>query len=149
MSLLAFLLFISFAVTSRGSPSGAPATQEVCDNGLPNHGVAQQEGIPNFALFPSKTYVIGGEIITIELKPSADNSNKIFKGFFLHARTVDGESHVVGKFFADEDEPNPFNFRHCDDGINNTVTHFNNEPKQKISFTWRAPVDFDGIIQFR
>lgn len=124
-------------------PNGAPAS--VCNTLRPNHiGIAPQDSESPFKLVISKTSIVGGENLTIEIQ-SPDELH--FKGFFLVAFPSADTPKALGEFLADEETL--FNFRDCGDGSQNAVTHFNISMKRNISFKWKAPEDFTGLVHFQ
>ena len=137
------LILLTLVAYSVGSPVGAPAA--ACLSMTPNHGVEAQTSESPYRLSVSETAVKGGEIIKVELLAQPENS---FKGFLIQARTSGSEFQIVGEFLEDEDEATPFNFRDCASGTHNAVTHFSRDLKDKISFKWKAPENFEGSIQF-
>lgn len=141
--ILSFFL-LTFVGRCLAYPSGAPAG--VCDSLMPNHGQDPQDSISPFHLITSATSLESGETLRIQIQ--ADDGIS-FKGFFLQARTNEEEYQIVGEFLEDEEETTPFNFRNCSDGFQNAVTHFDNQDKTKISFSWKAPQNFDGSIHFQ
>lgn len=141
-----FLLSL-IVVSCRGSPNGAPATQAVCDQMTPNHGVAAQESASPFRLEVSSTSVKSGEILSVQI---ISDEGRSFKGFYLKALTNDPENpEVVGEFEADEDESTPFNFRDCSEKTRNAVTHASRDLKSKINFKWKSPISFGGSVHFK
>lgn len=141
---LIFLLLLIFAVSCMSFPTGAPASQSVCDSMTPNHaGALPQESASPYQLVVSSNSIKSGEILTVEIQA---NDERSFKGFLLMART--NTENIVGEFMQDENELLPFNFRDCSGENHNAVTHSNNDLKNKISFKWRAPEISDGIVHF-
>lgn len=146
MKLLSALIVISFAVTKcLASPNGAPPA--ACESMTPGHGFEAQTTISPYQLRTQQKAVKGGETVTVEIISTV--AGRSFKGFLLQARTEGDDYEIVGEFLENEDEPMPFNFRNCSTGIRNAVTHSNNDPKDRISFIWRAPENFEGPVRFR
>lgn len=146
MKILSALIVISFSVTKcYASPSGAPPA--ACDSMTPGHGFDPQTTISPYQLSVSQRSVKGGETVTVEIFSTV--SGESFKGFLLQARTEGDDYEIVGEFLENEDEATPFNFRNCSTGIRNAVTHANNNPKDRMSFIWRAPENFEGPVRFR
>lgn len=142
-----FLLFIALDFTVKiifAYPYGAPNTQNICDMLTPDHLVDPQETESPFEIAVSEASVEGGDIIQVEISSEQGRS---FQGFYLLARSKDNTSHVVGEFFSVQGQA-PFNFRNCGTESNNAVTHYDNLPKQKVIFNWKAPDEFDGIVNF-
>lgn len=145
MKLFSALIVISLAVAKcLTSPNGAPA--EACESMTPGHGVEAQTTISPYQLRVLQKTAKGGETVNVEIFSTNGDS---FKGFLLQARTEGDDYEIVGEFLENEDEATPFSFRNCSTGIRNAVTHFNNSPKEKMSFIWRAPENFEGPVRFR
>lgn len=125
-------------------PTGAP--ESVCNSLRPNHGFEPQDSESPYQLIASRLSASGGETIGIEIQSGEQN---FFKGFFLLALTNEENPKVIGEFLKDDDEETDFNFRDCRNGSHNSVTHFDNSMKQKISFKWRSPDDFEGSVHFQ
>lgn len=143
--ILCFLVCFSLR-NIHSSPNGAPELQSVCESMTPGHPAEPQTSRSPFNIAVSKISVKGGETIQVELE-STDGRD--FKGFYLQARTTSGQTQIVGEFLAAQGEQTPFNFRNCGSNSRNAVTHFDNQPKQRIAFDWRAPEDFEGTIIFQ
>lgn len=147
MKALRIFLFVSLtAKLAMSSPSGAPATQAVCDSLTPGHEVDSQQGPSPFSLVISPTTVKGGDIIKVEIQSS---DGRTFRGFYIQARTTEAEFQVLGEFLEDENETTPFNFRSCGGRANNAVTHFSRDDKSSIRFSWKAPQNFVGTMNFQ
>lgn len=146
MKLLLALIVISFAVAKcLATPNGAPPA--ACESMTPSHGFEAQTTISPYQLRTMQKTVKGGETITVEIFSTVVGES--FKGFLLQARTESVDYEIVGEFLENEDEATPFSFRNCSTGIRNAVTHSNNDPKDRISFIWRAPENFEGPVRFR
>lgn len=128
---------------SQASPNGAPQRDDVCSDMLPLHGANSQPLPAPFELIASENDIKGGERLKITIKNSGSAT---FKGFLLQART-DERNEIVGEFYGIA-QSEPFNFRDCALKSHNTVTHANNNPKQNLTFEWKAPNDFEGKIYF-
>lgn len=142
--ILIFLLCL--AVKSNGSPSGAPATQEVCETMKPSHGFEAQTTQSPFRIEVSSTSIKSGEIL--KLRISAEEG-RFFKGFFLLSQTKETEFQVLGEFLPDKNEEVNFGLRDCYGRMNNAVTHSNRNLKNETILEWKAPEIFDGTINFR
>lgn len=141
---LIFLFLLTFAVGCLASPTGAPDSETVCERMMPNHAGALPQEFPSpYQLVVSSKSIKSGEIISIEIQANEERS---FKGFLLMARS--NTVNIVGEFMRDENELLPFNFRGCSGVLNSAVTHSDNELKSKISFKWKAPENFNGIVHF-
>ena len=141
------ILFLGFSIKIIfASPNGAPDLQSICDSMMPGHVVDAQKSVSPFHLMASKTFAEGGELIQIEIEPDDGRS---FKGFYLQARTKENTPRIVGEFSAVEGGQTSFNFRNCGLESHSTVTHADNQLKQKVTFNWRAPDDFEGVIVFQ
>ena len=137
---------ISFVINSFGFPNGAPSTQAVCENLLPNHGVGALEFLSPFRLEVSSSLIKSGEILKVHIIAEEERN---FRGFYLLARTNEENFQVLGEFFVDDDESSPFNFRDCYEKTHNAVTHSTRDLKNKMTFKWKAPENFDGSVHFR
>lgn len=143
MQVRTLIVFLAIAYPLVAYPSGPPLS--ACDNLLPNHGVDPQDGESPFQILTSATSIQSGETITVQVQAEA---GRFFKGFFLVAHSTDG-SRFVGDYFYDSEEVSDVNIRNCGNGRFNAVGHANAVLKEKISFEWNAPADFEGSIQFQ
>lgn len=139
-----FLLFVALARSCFSYPSGAPLT--TCESLTPIHNVSSQESDFPYNLKVSSSEVKGGESVLVELQAEGDLT---FKGFLIQARSEVENWEILGEFFDDESNETPFNYRDCLTGVNNAVTHADNDTKQQASFYWRAPENFEGTIRFQ
>lgn len=140
------LIALSFKVlNSNASPSGAPQRDDVCTDMLPRHGNGTEpQTLPApFELIVSDVDIKGGERLRITIKNSGSAT---FKGFLLQART-DERNEITGEFY-EIIQSEPFNFRNCALKSHNCVTHANRDPKENVTFEWKAPYDFGGKIYF-
>lgn len=139
------LILLSLVKYYSALPTGAP--ESVCDALRPSHiGIEPQESESPYQIIASKLSASGGETIGIEIQ---SRDQIFFKGFFLLAFTNEENPKVLGEFFKDTDEETDFNFRDCRNGSHNAVTHFDTSMKQKISFKWKSPDDFEGSVHFQ
>lgn len=138
------LIALSFqALHLSASPGGAPQRDDVCSDMLPRHGVEAQAPSAPFELIPSENNIKGGERLKVTIQKTGGVT---FKGFLLQAR-ADESDEIVGEFHQIA-QSEPFNFRDCALRSHNCVTHANNNPKENITFEWKAPYNFEGKIYF-
>lgn len=140
------LVIVIFLTMCSAYPNGGPGTEAICNSMTPGHGVAAQETESPFRILTSISSAIGGDLVDVEIQ---SDEGRFFKGFYLTARTNEEAFRVVGQFLESSGDETPFNLRDCLDGIQNTATHFNNTNKDKISFKWKAPENFEGQVHFR
>lgn len=143
---LFLVLLVGLAAQCMASPNGAPRSEGICNSMVPSHEVEPEASISPYHLNVSATTVRGGERIEVEIYSDYEFE---FKGFLLEARTNEEEFRIIGEFFSAEGETTKFNYRDCQGGNDNAVTHFDNSFKEKIKFSWQAPYNFNGSIHFR
>lgn len=146
MKSIIILILVTLAVGTLGHGAGAPATQAVCESLAPDHGVGAQQGPSPFSIVASHNTARPGETIKITLTTSGGRS---FRGFYVQARSIGADFQVLGQFESYASENSPFHFRNCREGVNNSVTHANNQNKQNMSFLWRVPANFRGQMRFQ
>ena len=125
--------------------NGAP--ESVCDTLLPFHG----GGIPPqplasspFTIHPLSPVVGQGQIVRLEIE--SDIPNLAFKGFMIHARTVNAPYRVLGRFASSAD--GSIKLINCQ-GTENTATHSNTNLKVEFGLDWQAPTDYIGDVIFK
>lgn len=144
-------IFISLLLTlnciSKGFSRSDGINPSTCSSMSVSHdSFIAQEGECPFHILVSKTFVKVGELLKVVIQADEGRS---FRGFHLQARSkVDGTK-IIGEFLEDEKEKEKFKFRDCEAETHNAVTHSSNDLKQKISFKWKAPVNFEGEVNFR
>lgn len=141
-----FFVIVIFLTMCSAYPGGGPGSVEICNSMIPGHGFAAQEIESPFQISTSASSAIGGDLVDVEIQ---SDEGRFFKGFYLTARTNEETFRVVGQFLESSGDETPFNLRDCLDGIQNTATQFNNTNKDKISFKWKAPENFEGQVHFR
>jgi len=138
-----YLLIVLCVSSIHTLPNGAPET--TCYSLLPFHGGGSISPLQSQSLFsikPQNTAVGQGQILRIEIQGSIQHLS--FKGFMIHARTLNGK--IVGKFAASAD--GLVKLINCD-GNENTATHSNTNPKVDFGLDWQAPSDYLGEVIFK
>ncbi|XP_071496612.1 uncharacterized protein [Diadema antillarum] len=121
--------------------SGAPIS--ACSSLTPGHPYTPQTAASPFTINPKVQYYGPSAPIEVTLNATTGNS---FKGFIIQARAV-GSITPIGIF--GEDDTGEAQRLDCPaDFRANTLTHSSNRAKTSITFSWTAPNDIDGEIEF-
>ncbi|XP_045455053.1 putative ferric-chelate reductase 1 homolog [Melitaea cinxia] len=142
---LILIAVLSFVKICQQYGSGAPPL--ACDDQTPRHGDIQaQTSVPPYAIFTSASQVRQGDVLNVTIS-SPFGAPAPIGGFILQARGIQDTDKIVGKF-TKVPSSDLAQITSCR-GNNDTVTHTNPEEKPPLSFTWQAPNDFLGGIEFR
>ncbi|XP_047539509.1 putative ferric-chelate reductase 1 homolog isoform X1 [Vanessa atalanta] len=142
---LILITVLSLVNVSHQYGSGAPPL--ACVDQMPRHSDIQaQTSVPPYAIFTSASQVRQGDVLNVTIG-SPFGAPAPIGGFILQARGIQDTEKIVGKFTKVPD-PNLAQITNCR-GNNDTVTHTNPEEKAPLTFTWQAPDDFLGGIEFR
>ncbi|KAJ8708278.1 hypothetical protein PYW07_010403 [Mythimna separata] len=124
-----------------GAPSGA------CIDQTPRHeSIAAQSSTPPYLILTSSAQVRQGDTLQVTVGSPAGAPLPI-GGFILQARQIQNPDIIVGKFVGVPDA-SLTHVTTCSNP-NDTVTHSSPEDKPAMTFTWQAPSDFLGGIEFR
>lgn len=142
--LLVFLILINFLTLTTPLPNGAPTS--VCDTMLPFHGggIPPSTATSPFNVVTDAPAVAQGQTLHIEIQSVPPEL--LFGGFMIQARSINPPYRVVGRFAPSAD--GLVKLIDCD-GIDNTATHSNTNPKSNLGFQWQAPSDFLGDVVFK
>uniref|UniRef100_A0A914X625 Reelin domain-containing protein n=1 Tax=Plectus sambesii TaxID=2011161 RepID=A0A914X625_9BILA len=142
------LLLISLFAVVSANPNGAPCSQ--LDTMTPQHRGGVFDRPSPFKIDLSAPCYRDGQIITVTLRAKAKDGEEKFKGFVVQPRATcednAGEPKRVGKFLSNDNADANWKFQ-CDDDAT-SVTHTWNDLKEKITFDWVPPQDFDGELRF-
>ncbi|CAH2098145.1 unnamed protein product [Euphydryas editha] len=142
---LTLITVLSFVKISQQYGSGAPPL--ACVDQTPRHSDIQaQTSVPPYAIFTSASQVRQGDVLNVTIGSPFGAPTPI-GGFLLQARGIQDTEKIVGRF-TKVPNSNLAQITSCR-GNNDTVTHTNPEEKYPLSFTWQAPDDFLGGIEFR
>ncbi|CAH2311748.1 Hypothetical predicted protein [Pelobates cultripes] len=110
-----------------------------CDTMLPRHGNnSVQTTVPPYTVSASNYSFSPGDNITVTLKA---NSDIVFKGFFLQARTVSGNN-TVGYFTVTNSTIQTLD---CGGTVKSAVSHTSSINKSSISVLWTAPFTAENV----
>ncbi|KAL4224717.1 DOMON domain-containing protein frrs1L [Mactra antiquata] len=139
------LLFVTLIVVVSGYQTGPPSTQ--CGNMKPEHGVgATSNGNTRFEIICSKYTYSPNEVINVTLR--GKSSDDTFRGFLIQPRKAADVSGTVYKTVGSITS-NPSNTRDpCVDSTKTALCHKDNNDKTSVTFSWTAPSDDQGNIQF-
>lgn len=141
-SAVAFVFILSFISRIEAFPNGAP--QSVCASMTPGHGVAtQQSSSPFVTTTPNGEIALPGSPVQLELRPQ--NGDTAFRGYFVMAFDRADDSKPIGTF----QQPMDGKLIDCSGGMQNAVTHSNNNDKKSVKIEWTPPSDYSGQVVFK
>ncbi|XP_065561394.1 putative defense protein 3 isoform X2 [Artemia franciscana] len=150
-----YTLFIVVSVV-RAFPNGVPSL--ACNSMVPGHGLRPQSNENSQIVFEAEPNLVhaplrkdepmenrkknGPHVVTLTLR-STDGVP--FKGFFVQAQSenVDGS---FGQFLIHQ---GPGHYGNCGNGKRTSVTHADNNRKEKILLKWISPSNFTGEVKFK
>uniref|UniRef100_A0A6P6YN14 Ferric-chelate reductase 1-like n=1 Tax=Dermatophagoides pteronyssinus TaxID=6956 RepID=A0A6P6YN14_DERPT len=135
----AVVIFLILSYQSvNGRRNGAPI--ESCTSLKPNHGQNIQSQpkstnpfLFNITLYP---YMNDEEFVHIEIYTPDDNHRTVFRGFIVQARMANDQTVIADGQFVPMDSNQTRSFSCNNMEGNNTWTHSNNSPKQRVSAFW-------------
>jgi len=129
---IALCVITLFASKVAGYGSGAPESEQICQDLTPKHGVDPKTSNNPYQLSVDKQNVKAGEQIRLTISGSAP-----FKGFISQGRKLgaQGPAAPVGKFQPGENNK----LLNCGGVAGSTTTHTNNNDKSSITLVWTAP----------
>ncbi|CAG7708014.1 unnamed protein product [Allacma fusca] len=132
-----FSVILSVCDIVESNAGGGPTTPETCMNMKPKHGVEPQSDPSPYTIYSSKSEVKAGETVKLQICSSKEK----IKGFYVQGRKMDfmKETAPMGSFMLEEGSEKNSKLVSCSGGIQNTITHTNNNPKEHVNFIWNAP----------
>jgi len=130
---IALCVITLFASQVAGYGSGAPESEQICQDLTPKHGVDPKTSPNPYKLSVDKPKVKAGEQVCLTIS----GGNVPFKGFISQGRKLgaQGPAAPVGKFQPGENNK----LLNCGDIAGSTTTHTNNNDKNSISLVWTPP----------
>ncbi|XP_050707977.1 putative defense protein 3 [Eriocheir sinensis] len=134
------LLFLLALPLTRSYPNYVPA--EACERMTPgHHPFKPQTKCSPFEVIVSQESIVAGSSVAVNI-----TGRQYHEGFMVQAKDVDSGA-VIG--FWDVGKNNtlakPMTCWSQDD----TVTHTNEDHKNKVSVLWNAPADYNGTAVFK
>ncbi|XP_057372254.1 putative defense protein 3 [Daphnia carinata] len=123
---------------SRGAPEEACLTME------PEHGPSTQITPAPFSVTPQQNSIEKGGTVKVTIEAKSPRGS--FQGFLFVAVNPNDSPQPLGRFM---NSPRPARSIDCRPGLSNALTHRDAKGKDKLEFTWVAPPDFEGEIEFR
>jgi len=127
---IALCVITLFASKVAGYGSGAPESEQICQDLTPKHGVDPQKASNPYQLSVDKANVKCEEQVRLTIS----GGNTPFKGFIVQGRKL-GSQVPVGKFQPGENNK----LLNCGGIAGSTTTHTNNNDKNSISLVWTPP----------
>uniref|UniRef100_A0A0P5PE77 Defense protein Hdd11 n=1 Tax=Daphnia magna TaxID=35525 RepID=A0A0P5PE77_9CRUS len=122
------------------------ASEEACLTMEPQHGPSPHTTPAPFSVTPQQSSIEKGGTVKVTIEAKSPRGS--FQGFmFVAVNPNDSPSpQPLGHFM---NNPHPARSIDCRPGQSNALTHRDAKGKDKLEFTWVAPPDFEGEIEFR
>ncbi|XP_050669345.1 putative ferric-chelate reductase 1 homolog isoform X2 [Leptidea sinapis] len=139
------LLIAVLCLVQSSEQHGSGAPPGACLDQIPRHStILPQASVPPYAIITSSAQVRQGDALNVTIGSPFTTPLPI-GGFILQARSIQDTDKIIGKFTG---VPTVAQIMSCR-GDNDTVTHTSPQEKPPLTFTWVAPNDYLGGVEFR